>query len=76
MADDAPQTFSIEDAEAAYAAGDFARVRKLLAGLPAEARKNERALTLARATSVDPMHVIALLLCLGALAAIAAQYLL
>jgi hypothetical protein len=62
-------------AEAAFAAGDYARLRRELDALSAEARSTQRAKQLAQATTFDPLHAALLLASAAALTGIALYYL-
>ena len=65
----------LERAEAAFAAGDNARLRAELDALPPEARATPRARQLENATTFDPLHAALLVACAAALTGIALFYL-
>jgi hypothetical protein len=68
----------LQRAEAAFAAGDHARVRRALADLQREGKPDARprAAELARAVSVDPALVAVLLACLAGFAYVFVHYVL
>ena len=66
---------SLDDAEAAFERGDFARMSGVLRRLPPESAESERARKLAHAVTPDAVHLLVLVLCLIGFAAIAMQYL-
>lgn len=65
----------LERAEAAFASGDYARLRAELDALPAEVRATARAQQLANATTFDPLHAALLVVCAAALTGVALYYL-
>jgi hypothetical protein len=65
----------LERAEAAFSAGDYARLRAELNAVPAEVRATARAQQLANATTFDPLHAALLVLCAAALTGITLYYL-
>lgn len=72
-----PSSPALERAEAAFARGDHAALRKALAELDGAAAEATRARrdALARAISVDPVRVAVLVACLLGLVAVCFHYL-